>query len=218
MAGGLLPSLREYAARLRAHARAAARGAARRPGDAPGTDERGRRDRARGRRRPGDRVITEQVRNGVAVRMALLYLLAGGPDARAAASAPWLSRRDLEPAPGWSIRRRARGSGRARRRRTGGSSRSTLARWRGRATASTPDGVVVAPGFVDLHAHFREPGNEEAETIATGLAAAAHGGFTTVCLMPNTDPADRRARSVLRAIRAAAVASGSPVEALAYGA
>src|SRR5688572_25724387 len=42
-------------------------------------------------------------------------------------------------------------------------------------------GVVVAPGFIDLHAHFREPGNEEAETIASGSAAAAHGGFTTVC-------------------------------------
>ena len=50
-------------------------------------------------------------------------------------------------------------------------------------------GVVVAPGFIDLHAHFREPGNEDAETIASGLAAAAHGGFTTVCAMPNTTPA-----------------------------
>ena len=54
------------------------------------------------------------------------------------------------------------------------------------------DGVLIAPGFLDLHAHFREPGNEDAETVATGLAAAAHGGFTTVCLMPNTTPADRR--------------------------
>ena len=50
-------------------------------------------------------------------------------------------------------------------------------------------GVVVAPGFIDLHAHLREPGNEDAETIASGLAAAAHGGFTTVCAMPNTTPA-----------------------------
>ena len=49
-------------------------------------------------------------------------------------------------------------------------------------------GVVVTPGFVDLHAHLRQPGNEDAETIATGLAAAAHGGFTTVCAMPNTTP------------------------------
>ena len=49
--------------------------------------------------------------------------------------------------------------------------------------------MLIAPGFVDLHAHLREPGNEDAETVATGLAAAAHGGFTTVCLMPNTTPA-----------------------------
>ena len=78
-------------------------------------------------------------------------------------------------------------------------------------------GVVVAPGFVDLHAHLREPGNEDAETIATGLAAAAHGGFTTVCAMPNTTPALDEP-GVLAAIRAAAVASGSPVELLAHGA
>ena len=59
----------------------------------------------------------------------------------------------------------------------------------GEADGIDDRGVVVAPGFVDLHVHFREPGNEDAETIATGLAAAAHGGFTTVCLMPNTTPA-----------------------------
>jgi dihydroorotase len=80
-----------------------------------------------------------------------------------------------------------------------------------------PDGVVVAPGFVDLHAHVREPGNEDAETVATGLAAAAHGGFTTVCAMPNTTPALDEP-GVLARVRAAANASGSPVELLAYGA
>jgi dihydroorotase len=78
-------------------------------------------------------------------------------------------------------------------------------------------GVVIAPGFIDLHAHFREPGNEDAETIATGLAAAAHGGFTTVCLMPNTTPALDEP-SVFARVRAAADASGSPVRVLGYGA
>lgn len=49
-------------------------------------------------------------------------------------------------------------------------------------------GLVVCPGFIDLHCHLREPGFEEKETIATGTAAAARGGFTTVCAMPNTTP------------------------------
>lgn len=49
-------------------------------------------------------------------------------------------------------------------------------------------GLVVAPGFVDLHVHFREPGDEHKETIATGARAAVAGGFTTVWTMPNTDP------------------------------
>jgi dihydroorotase len=80
-----------------------------------------------------------------------------------------------------------------------------------------PDGVVVAPGFIDLHAHLREPGGEDAETVATGLAAAAHGGFTTVCAMPNTDPPVDDA-SVLALVRSAAAASGSPVALLPYGA
>jgi len=49
-------------------------------------------------------------------------------------------------------------------------------------------GLVVLPGFIDLHAHLREPGREDVETIQTGLRAAAAGGFTAVCAMPNTDP------------------------------
>ena len=50
-------------------------------------------------------------------------------------------------------------------------------------------GAVVAPGFIDMHVHLREPGNPEKETIATGTAAAIRGGFTAVACMPNTNPA-----------------------------
>jgi dihydroorotase len=49
-------------------------------------------------------------------------------------------------------------------------------------------GLIVAPGFIDLHVHLREPGQSHKETIATGTAAAAASGFTTVCAMPNTSP------------------------------
>ena len=87
----------------------------------------------------------------------------------------------------------------------------------GDADGVTADGVVVAPGFTDLHTHLREPGNEDAETVASGLAAAAHGGFTTVCAMPNTTPTLDEP-GVLAAVRAAGVASDSPVELLAIGA
>jgi dihydroorotase len=83
--------------------------------------------------------------------------------------------------------------------------------------AADDHGVIVGPGFIDLHAHLREPGNETAETIASGLAAAAHGGFTTVCAMPNTTPPIDRA-AMVEAARAAATASGSPVRLLQYGA
>jgi dihydroorotase len=49
-------------------------------------------------------------------------------------------------------------------------------------------GLIVAPGFIDMHTHLREPGQEYKETIASGAAAAVAGGFTSVCAMPNTDP------------------------------
>ena len=50
------------------------------------------------------------------------------------------------------------------------------------------EGCYVMPGFVDLHVHLREPGFEYKETLETGSCAAAHGGFTTICAMPNTKP------------------------------
>ena len=69
-------------------------------------------------------------------------------------------------------------------------------------------GSLVAPGFIDLHAHLREPGQESSETIETGTNAAARGGFTAVCCMPNTKPVNDSA-SVTRFIldRAKAAAS-----------
>jgi len=58
--------------------------------------------------------------------------------------------------------------------------------------------LIVAPGFIDLHCHLREPGGESSETIETGTRAAARGGFTAVCPMPNTRPVNDNA-SVTRA-------------------
>jgi dihydroorotase len=69
-------------------------------------------------------------------------------------------------------------------------------------------GLIVTPGFIDLHAHLREPGQESSESIETGTRAAARGGFTAVCCMPNTKPVNDNA-SVTRFIldRAKATAS-----------
>ena len=69
--------------------------------------------------------------------------------------------------------------------------------WLGRGETTPPqpeydvlhaEGLIVCPGFIDLHCHLRQPGFEEKETIATGTRAAAKGGFTTICCMPNTNP------------------------------
>src|SRR5262245_13878127 len=57
-------------------------------------------------------------------------------------------------------------------------------------------GLVVCPGLIDLHVHFREPGQSAKETIATGTAAAARGGFTSVVCMPNTSPSIDNAGTV----------------------
>src|SRR6266581_3740118 len=69
-------------------------------------------------------------------------------------------------------------------------------------------GLIVAPGFIDLHAHLREPGQESSETIETGTRTAARGGFTAVCCMPNTKPVNDNA-SVTRFILDRAKAGGS---------
>jgi dihydroorotase len=81
-------------------------------------------------------------------------------------------------------------------------------------------GLVVAPGFVDLHVHLREPGREDAETIATGARAAVAGGFTSVCAMPNTDPVcDNQAAVgfVLKQAREAGTARVYPIGAVSLG-
>src|ERR1700759_2248877 len=69
-------------------------------------------------------------------------------------------------------------------------------------------GLIVAPGFIDIHVHLREPGQENSETIETGSRSAARGGFTAVCCMPHTKPVNDNA-SVTRFIvdRAKAAAS-----------
>ncbi|MBI4219189.1 MAG: amidohydrolase family protein, partial [Chloroflexi bacterium] len=81
-------------------------------------------------------------------------------------------------------------------------------------------GKVVAPGFIDLHTHLREPGFEYKETIATGTAAAAKGGFTTVCAMPNTEPALDTAsvvEFVVRRARETAAVRVLPIGAITVG-
>ena len=66
-------------------------------------------------------------------------------------------------------------------------------------------GMIISPGFIDLHTHLRDPGQEWKETITSGTHAAASGGFTTVCAMPNTDPVQDSAGTVEDVIRRSAV-------------
>jgi dihydroorotase len=78
----------------------------------------------------------------------------------------------------------------------------------------------VSPGFIDVHCHLREPGREDVETIATGARAAAAGGFTAVCAMPNTDPVTDNQAAVgfiLRQGQRAAAARVYPIGAISVG-
>ena len=78
-------------------------------------------------------------------------------------------------------------------------------------------GLMVSPGFIDVHCHLREPGREDVETIATGARAAAAGGFTAVCAMPNTDPVTDNQAAVgfiLRQGQRAAAARVYPIGAI----
>jgi len=81
-------------------------------------------------------------------------------------------------------------------------------------------GLIVAPGFIDLHCHLREPGDEPAETIETGTRAAARGGFTAVCPMPNTKPVNDNAsvtRSIVERAASAATVRVWPIGAASLG-
>lgn len=81
-------------------------------------------------------------------------------------------------------------------------------------------GQIVAPGFIDVHCHLREPGREDVETIATGARAAAAGGFTAVCAMPNTDPVTDNQAAVgfiMSRARHASAARVYPIGAISLG-
>jgi dihydroorotase len=81
-------------------------------------------------------------------------------------------------------------------------------------------GLIVAPGFIDLHAHLREPGQDSSETIETGTRAAARGGFTAVCCMPNTKPVNDNAsvtRFILDRAKTAAGVRVWPIGAASVG-
>src|SRR5438270_5678832 len=81
-------------------------------------------------------------------------------------------------------------------------------------------GLVVAPGFIDMHVHLREPGIEHAETIETGARAAAAGGFTTICCMPNTAPVNDSATVtsyIVQRAREVAIVNVFPIGAITKG-
>jgi dihydroorotase len=81
-------------------------------------------------------------------------------------------------------------------------------------------GLIVAPGFIDMHVHLREPGQENSETIETGTRSAARGGFTAVCCMPNTKPVNDNAsvtRFIMDRARAAASVRVWPIGAASVG-
>ena len=132
-------------------------------------------------------VIVEQVTNGVAVRMAVLYLLLGGSEPAVGGdrrmSTTYLIKNAADP------RRRAdRPAARGRRDRARSADLEPLDGAIATSRSIDATGLVALPGLVDLHTHLREPGREDAETVETGTQAAALGGFTAVHAMANTDP------------------------------
>ncbi len=90
----------------------------------------------------------------------------------------------------------------------------------GAMVVEVPDGLVVCPGFIDMHVHLREPGQEHKETVATGTASAVAGGFTAVACMPNTNPVNDNANVttyILDKAREASLARVFPIGAVSRG-
>ena len=90
----------------------------------------------------------------------------------------------------------------------------------GAAAVAIPAGLVVCPGFIDMHVHFREPGQEHKETIATGAAAAVAGGFVAAACMPNTDPVNDHVGvtgEIVRKAAEAGLARVYPIGAVSIG-
>ena len=158
-------------------------------------------------------MVLDQVSAGVAVRMAVLYhLLAGerGGRVSTAASSPGATWYDAD-----GTARPATCSC-----ATASSPRSAPSTPRRTPSVVDADGLVALPGLVDLHTHLREPGREDAETIATGSRAAAVGGFTAVLAMANTTPVTDTAEAAERVLdlgRAAGLVDVVPVGAVTKG-
>ena len=90
----------------------------------------------------------------------------------------------------------------------------------GATVVEVPDGLVICPGFIDMHVHLREPGQEHKETVATGTASAVAGGFTAVACMPNTNPVNDNANVttyILDKAREANLARVYPIGAVSRG-
>ena len=90
----------------------------------------------------------------------------------------------------------------------------------GASVIEIPAGLVVCPGFIDMHVHLREPGQEHKETVATGTASAVAGGFTAVACMPNTTPVNDNANVtslILSKAAAAGLARVYPIGAVSKG-
>lgn len=90
----------------------------------------------------------------------------------------------------------------------------------GAQVTNVPAGLIICPGFIDMHVHLREPGQEHKETVATGVASAVAGGFTAVACMPNTKPVNDNAgvtQLILQKAKEAGLARVYPIGAVSRG-